>query len=128
MRSSGTSVSRTPSRDMTILRVPLMPPQIERHRILDAAFLGRIVIDRAWRMTVILEARAPARFGLVRIHRESFIAASAGVRHVIDAAAERAPAPDIDDVEGERRVHVERRMQRGGEFPRLEAHTRHELA
>ena len=56
-------------------------------------------------MAVILEARAAARLRLVGVHREGLVVAAARMRDVIDAAAERAAVPGVDDVEGQRRVH-----------------------
>ena len=41
--------------------------------------------------------------------------------HVVDAAAERAPAPAIEDVEGERRMRLDGRLQGRRQPPRLEA-------
>jgi hypothetical protein len=41
---------------------------------------------------------------------------------VVDAAAERAPVPAIDDIEGQRRVDVDRRLQCRRQLPRLETH------
>ena len=89
---------------------------------------GGIVIDQPGRVAVILKAGAPTCFRLVGIHREGLVVASAGMRHVIDAAAERAPAPGIEDVEGQRRMHVDGRVQGGRQLPGLEAHAGDELA
>ena len=66
-------------------------------------FAGR-QLDDARRVAVILEAGPAARLGLVGIDREGLVVAPARMRDVIDAAAERAPAPGVDDVEGQRRV------------------------
>jgi hypothetical protein len=62
-------------------------------------------------MSVILESREAACFGLIRIHRESIVIAPAGMGDVVDAAAERAPGPYVDHIEGQRRVDGNRRMQ-----------------
>src|SRR5437660_1105894 len=72
-------------------------------------------------MSVILEACEAAGFRFVRIHRESVVVAPAGMGDMIDAAAERAPGPGVDNVECQRRVDRNRRMQTRGGFPRFEA-------
>src|SRR5262249_31492379 len=109
------------------LRTPGRAPQGEGRRRFDAALLPRDVIDHGRRMAVILEAGAAPRFRLVGVDWEGFIIAAAWVRHVIDAATERATAPGIDDVEGQRRMDVEDRVQCGRQLPGLETHTGDEL-
>ena len=79
-------------------------------------------------MAVILEARAPPRLRLVGVYREGLVVAPARMGHVIDAAAERAAAPAVENVEGERRVDVDVRMQGVRQLPGLEAHAGDELA
>ena len=86
--------------------------EIERQRIFDRAFERGQARESARSMAMILESRAPASLRLVGIHRKSVIAAPARMRHMVDAAAERTVAPGVDDVEGERRVGVDGRMQR----------------
>ena len=56
------------------------------------------------RMSVRLEPRQPARFRFVAVDREGVVAPPARMRDVIDAAADRPPAPGVEDVEGQRRV------------------------
>src|SRR5262249_22624759 len=93
--------------------------QVERRGIFHRALLRRHA-EEARGVAVGLEAREAARFGFVGINRKCLVVAPAGMRHVIDAAAERATVPAVDDVEGERRVHVDGRMQRRGKLPCLE--------
>ena len=71
-------------------------------------------------MAVILETRQAARFRFIGVDRKALVAASPGMGNVIDAAAERAAAPAIDNVEGERSVSLDRRVQRRRQLPRLE--------
>src|SRR5262245_30694613 len=52
-----------------------------------------------WRVTVRPEARVAARFGLVRVHRKGIVVASAGMRDVIGAAAQRTARPGVDEIE-----------------------------
>ena len=47
---------------------------------------------------------------------------------MVAAAAERAAAPAVEDVEGQRPVRRDRRVKRGGGLPRLEAQARDRLA
>ena len=58
----------------------------------------------ARRVAVVLEAGQAAGLGLVGVDREGLVIAPAGMGDMIDAAAERAPAPAVDDVEGQRRM------------------------
>src|SRR2546430_12729497 len=74
------------------------PPEVERHRILERAFLQRN-LDDARRVAMILEARPASRLGFVGIDRERLVAAPARMRDVIDAAAQRPLAPAVDNVE-----------------------------
>src|SRR5262245_48167854 len=95
-------------------------PEVERHRIVERALLpGNIEQPRG--VTMILEARQAARFRFVRVDREGLVVAPTGMGDVIDAAAERVAAPAVIDVEGERGVHVDGRMQRRRQLPGLEA-------
>ena len=70
-------------------------------------------------MSMRLEARKPARLGLVAVDREGVVAAPARMGDVIDAAAERAAGPGVEDVEGQRRIHRQHRVQRRGGFQAL---------
>src|SRR5262249_33098048 len=94
------------------------PPQVECHWIFERAFFVR-QIEEPWRVAVILEARQAPRLGFVRVDRKGLVVASAGMSHVIDAAAERASVPAIENIEGERSVDVDSRMQRRRQLPCL---------
>src|SRR3984885_8724987 len=80
-------------------------PQIERSWIFERDFERRSV-DHPAGMAVILEAGAPAPFGLIGIDRKGLVIAPTWMRHVIDAATERAPVPGVDDVESQWRVNA----------------------
>ena len=60
--------------------------------------LGRRFIGPG-RMAARLEARKATGFRLVAVDRKGVVAAPARMGHVIDAAAERPPAPRIENVE-----------------------------
>ena len=55
---------------------------------------------------------------LEAVHRERVIAAPPGVGYVIDASTERAVAPGVDEVEDERSVNSDGRMEALGWLPR----------
>src|SRR5262245_13231606 len=98
-------------------------PEVESHGILERAFLhGTIEMSR--RAAVVLEAREPPRLGLVGIDGKGLVVAAAGMSDVIDAAAERAAAPAIENVERERGVDADNGMQPRRQLPGLEAHAR----
>src|SRR5262249_21945005 len=101
--------------------------QVEGHGVFERALLGRDV-ENAAGVAVILEARAAARFPFVGIDRETLVVASARMRDMVNAAAERTRGPGIEDVEGERGVRVDRRLQRIGKLPGLEADARDKFA
>src|SRR5438552_14451314 len=108
MSSCALALSRWPAMALSDMS---RAPQVECHRIFERAlFLRQIEESRC--VAVILEARQAPRLGLVRVDRKGLVVASAGMGHVIDAAAERSPVPAIEDIEGERRVDVDGRMQR----------------
>src|ERR1700741_3998734 len=94
--------------------------QVESEWKFEAALLARR-IDLAGRVAVILEAGEPPRLGFIRIDRFCFIIATARMGAVINAAAERAAIPAVNDVEGQRGVDRNGRMQTGGRRPGLEA-------
>src|ERR1022692_3852324 len=50
------------------------------------------------------------------------------MRYMIDAPAQRPPAPAIDDVEGKWRIHFDLRMQGRRQIPCLVAHAGDEFA
>src|SRR6185436_12019352 len=80
-------------------------PQVERHGVFQRAFLGRN-FEIPGRVSLGLEPGEAARLRLVGVDRDGLVVAAAGMRHVIDAAAERAAVPAVIDVEGQRRMHV----------------------
>src|SRR5260370_1721400 len=102
-------------------------PQIEGDRKLERG-PERWNIDRAAGRDSLLEAAAAARFRLVGVDRKGLIIASAGVRHVVDAAAQGARVPGVDDVESQRRMHTDGRLQGRRQIPGFEAHAGDEFA
>ena len=105
-RSRDEAASLTPWQTL-----PATPAQVERERELAGcrsrrASAARPACGRARRT-------APARraLGLVGVHREVVVAAAARMGDVVRAAAERALGPRVDDVEDQRRVHGDGRMQ-----------------
>jgi len=95
--------------------------QIEGQREIGRTLLGR-QFERTRRMSMVLEARKPARLRLEAIDRKGLVVAAARMRHMIDAAAQRAAVPAINDIEGQGRMDRNRRMQTIGGLPGLEAH------
>ncbi len=69
-------------------------------------------------MTVRSEPCNPARFGFQGIHRKRFVASSPWVSHMIHAAPERTFVPGIDQIEHERHMNANRRVQGTGGLPR----------
>src|SRR5690348_12101857 len=94
--------------------------QIEGHGIFERRLLGWNNV-MAGGVADALEAGEAARLCFVGIDRKGLVIAAAGMRHMIDAAAQRATAPAIINVEGERRLNRHGWMQRGCEPPCLEA-------
>ena len=72
-------------------------------------------------MAARLEAGQPPRLRLVGVDREGVVAAPAGMRDMVDAAADRAARPAVVDVEDQRRVDRQRRVQARRRLPGLEA-------
>ena len=68
------------------------------------------------------EARQAPAFRRVGIDREVLVAQAAGVRDVVLAAAHRPLQPAVDDVEGQRRMHADGRVQRRRRLPGAVAH------
>src|ERR1700722_1421814 len=95
-------------------------PQIQCHGKFAARLIGWNR-DMAASVAVILEPRQPARLRFIGIDRERIIVAPARMRYMIDAAAERAPAPAIENIESQRRMHRDGRVQARGRLPGLEA-------
>src|SRR5205085_3591657 len=73
-------------------------------------------------MSECKETCNPAPFGLVGIHRESFVSPAAGMRNMICAPPDRMLCGGIDDVEYEWSVNRNRRMQASRRLPCAIAH------
>lgn len=71
---------------------------------------------------MILKPCQPPRLSFVAIDRFGLVAAPPGVSDVIDAAAERASIPSIDNIEGQWRMNRDGRMKPGRWLPSLKAH------
>ena len=78
------------------------PRQIERARSLPRRRRRRLG-HRPGRVAEREEARAPARLGLVRVHREAVVVPPAGMGDVMGQAAEAAAGPAIVHIEHQRR-------------------------
>src|SRR6266496_357167 len=74
------------------------------------------------------EARVAARFRLVGVDGERVVVAATRMRDVIRAASQRTRRPRVDEIEYERRLDADRRMQCGRWAPRAKAHTGDVLA
>src|SRR5438445_2833464 len=97
------------------------PPQVEGHRIFVRAFFLR-QFEKAWRVAGVREARQPPRLRFIRVYGRRLVVASGRMRDMVDAAAQRAAAPRIENVEGQRGMHIDRRVQSGRQLPSLEAY------
>src|SRR3974390_2430359 len=93
---------------------------MKRWRIFQGA-LFRGNRERSWSVTTGFESGKAAGLCLVGIHREDFIIATARMRDVIDATAQRLAVPAVIDVERQRSLRGDGRLQRGSEAPGLEA-------
>src|SRR5438445_3845511 len=78
--------------------------QVEGQGKFSGAFLARR-IDLAGRVAMILKPGEPARLGFIGIDRFGLVIASAGMGDVVNAAAERAAIPGINQIKRQRRVH-----------------------
>src|SRR5262245_42137910 len=87
-------------------------------RIGDGPWLGRGSAGMADRE----EAGAAAGLCLVGVDRHAVVVAAAGMGHVIGAAADRSVIPRVVDVEYQRYMHADCRMQRVGRLPGAVAH------
>ncbi len=74
------------------------------------------------------EAREAAPLGLEGVDGEALEAAAARVSHVVLAAAEAAAHPRVDEVERQRRVHADVRVEAARRLPGPVAHAGHVLA
>ncbi len=79
-------------------------------------------------MAKLEETRNAAAFGFVGVDGESVVTPSAGMGDVIGAAADTAPGPVVDNVEDERRVNADGRMETLGGLPGAIADAGDELA
>ncbi len=73
-----------------------------------------------------VEPAGPTGLGLVGVDGQAVVGAAARVGDVVGAAAQRTAAPAVDEVEHERGVDPDRRVQRRGRLPRPVAHAGHE--
>ena len=62
-------------------------------------------------MAVIPEACHATRLGFVGIDREGIVITPPGMNNMIGTASDRASAPAIDEIEDQRRLYANRRMQ-----------------
>src|SRR5271166_1397313 len=79
-------------------------------------------------MTHAKETRQTPALRLVGIDREYLVAQAAGVRDVILTAACGTAHPSIQQVERQRRMNADRRVQRGRRLPGPVTHRTDELA
>ncbi len=78
-------------------------------------------------MAEVPETADAARLGLIAVDRVGVEAASAGMGDKVGTAAQYAIAPGIHDVENQRRIHANGRMQGRGRVPCFVANARHVL-
>src|SRR3974390_412703 len=93
---------------------------MKRWRIFQGA-LFRGNRERSWSVTTGFESGKAAGLCLVGIHREDFVIATARMRDVIHAPAQRLAVPAVIEVERQRSLRGDGRLQRGSEAPSLEA-------
>jgi len=91
---------------------------------------GKLRVDAGYtnvqfsgRVTEAEKAFKAATFGLKRVDGKDLVVASARVHNMVLATAEAAFHPAVDDIEDERRVHADGRVQCRGRLPRSVAHT-----
>ena len=111
------------------------PPQVEGQRVVVVARwppgqLGveGVDVDRPRGVAHRLEPAGPPRLGLLRVDRRVVVRATARVDDVVGGTAEREPACPIDHVERQRRVDLQRRVQRRPRLPGLVADAGHVAA
>src|SRR5882724_4951536 len=80
------------------------------------------------RVAVTKKSGEPPRFGFVTVHGKRVVTASARMRDVISAAAERAFVPSVVKIKAQRRVRRNRRLQTDGRLPCAITHARDALA
>ena len=69
-----------------------------------------------------LEPGQTPALGLQLVDREELVVAPGRMHHVVGAAAHRAAAPAVDQIEAQRRMHADGRVQAGRRLPGAEAH------
>src|SRR5438046_7779536 len=92
------------------IRICLGFSQIEGKGALSIR-LGRRDVHRTGCVADLEEASQTAAFGLVGVHGQSVVVATAWMRDVIGTTSDGAPVPTIHDVEDERRVRANGRLQ-----------------
>src|SRR5689334_19476429 len=85
-------------------------------------------VDAAGSVADLKEPREAAAFGLVGVYGQGGVVASARMCGVESATAEGARIPAIGDIERQRRMDADRRVQAFGGVPGAETHARDELA
>src|SRR6266550_9544408 len=95
--------------------------QIQREREVAVRILRRRC-EPALLMAVPEKARQAAALGFVAVHGEPCRIHSAGMRDVIRASAERTFVPSVVEVEPQRGVRTDRRLQAMRRLPRAIAH------
>src|ERR1019366_10165127 len=86
----------------------------------NCAFLARR-IDLAGRVTMVLKPGKPPRLRLIGIDRFGLVAASAGMRDMVDAAPQRPAVPGIYEIKRQGRMDGNGRVQPRRRLPGLEA-------
>jgi len=74
-------------------------------------------------MSMVLEARQPAGFGLIGIDRKRLVVTATRMGDMIDASAKRPAIPQIEHVKGQRRLRRQSGMQAVGWLPGFKADT-----
>jgi hypothetical protein len=74
------------------------------------------------------KAGYPPSLCFVGVHRKCFIATATRVRDVIRAPADRSFCGKVDDIENQRRMHRDRRMEAPGRLPCAVPYTANEIA
>src|SRR5471030_1276258 len=95
--------------------------QIERERKV-AVWNFRRRREFSLLMAVPEKSGKPPRLGFVAVHGKRVVAASARMRDVIRAAAERTLVPGVVKIEAQRRVGFDCRLQTNRRLPRAIAH------
>ena len=98
-----------------------LPAQVQGQRERWIRYFG-FDVHRTRRMAVVPETCDAPRFGFVGIDGPRAVAATARMRDVVCAAADGTLAPGINNVEYQRRMYADRRMQCGRRAPRAEAY------